>query len=160
MEEQVEEAQEIEVIETNIDDWHGEGIGYLTGRLLAAGALDVTVTPVQMKKGRPGFEVKVLARPEGALVLKQLLLAESPAIGLRFHREKRLTLPRSYGRVRTPWGEVAVKKVMTPGGERLRPEFESCRILAEQKKVALQDVYDAVCRVPLADFIDEERGEG
>lgn len=158
--EEVEEAQEIEVIATNIDDWHGEGMGYLAERLLAAGALDVTVTPVQMKKGRPGFEVKILARPETALVLKQLLLAESPAIGLRFHRERRLTLPRSFGKVLTRWGEVEVKRVVTPNGARLRPEFESCRSIAKQKGIALQDVYDAVCRASLADFIDEEKGKG
>lgn len=154
--EEVGEAQEIEVIATNIDDWHGEGIGYLAEKLLEAGALDVTVTPVQMKKGRPGFEVKILARPDRSFILKQLLLAESPAIGLRFHREKRMTLSRCVGRVRTPWGEVAVKKVVTPAGERLRPEFESCRTLARQKNIALQDLYDAVCRVPPEEFIGEE----
>ena len=156
--EEVKEAREIEVIGVNIDDWHGEGVGYLSEKLLEAGALDVSVTPVQMKKGRPGFEIKVLAEPEKALGLKQILLSESSAIGLRFHREQRLTLPRRLGRVRTPWGEVKVKKVTTPGGDRLRPEFESCRSLAKRREIALQDVYDAVCRVPVSDFIDEEGG--
>jgi len=149
------ETGEIEVIETNIDDWHPEGIAFLSEKLMAEGALDVSMTPIYMKKNRPGVLLRVLASPGKAFALKQLILSESSSIGLRFRKEQRLLLERKLGWVPTPWGEVGVKLVQHPSGARLHPEYESCRRLALRENLALQDVYDAVLHCSVDDFIAE-----
>ncbi|MBU4263429.1 MAG: nickel pincer cofactor biosynthesis protein LarC [Proteobacteria bacterium] len=148
----VAEAQEVEVIETHLDDWQPEGFPFLSEQLFAKGALDVAVIPMQMKKGRPGFLLRVVADPATAWELKRCILFESSAIGLRFHREQRWTLPRTAGTVATSLGEVAVKKVTTPAGDILYPEYEDCRRLALEKKIPLQQVYREVGRASLVDF--------
>jgi hypothetical protein len=148
----VAEAQEVEVIETHLDDWQPEGFPFLSELLFATGALDVAVIPIQMKKGRPGFLLRVMADPATAWELKRCILSESSAIGLRFHREQRWTLPRQAGTVATSLGEVAVKKVTTPAGDILYPEYEDCRRLALEKKIPLQQVYREASRAFPEDF--------
>jgi pyridinium-3,5-bisthiocarboxylic acid mononucleotide nickel chelatase len=152
----VAEAQEVEIIETHLDDWAPETFPYLTERLLALGALDVALAPVQMKKGRPGFALRVVADPACALTVKQCLLSETTAIGLRFHNEQRWTLPRRSGTVASPWGRLTVKRVSTPKGEVLTPEYEECRRVALQQGIPIREVYAAVGRAGLEDFQEEE----
>lgn len=154
----VTEAQEVEVIETHLDDWQPEGYPYLSELLFARGALDVALLPMQMKKGRPGFLLRVVADPATGFELKRCILSESTAIGLRFHRESRWTLPRQTGTVNTALGEVAVKKVTTPSGDILYPEYEDCRRLALAREVPLHTVYREVGRVAPEDFRPD--GEG
>ena len=149
------EAQSVEVIETHIDDWTPEGFPFLAELLLERGALDVGLIPMQMKKGRPGFLLRVIVAPEGAWEIKRLILSETTAIGLRFHQEERMTLPRSLGRVLTPWGEVGVKKVETPSGPVIYPEYEDCRRLAREQGIALREVYQAVARNRITDFLSD-----
>jgi hypothetical protein len=148
----VAEAQEVEVIETHLDDWPPEGYPYLSEQLFARGALDVALIPMQMKKGRPGFLLRVVADPATGFELKRCILAESTAIGLRFHLQSRWTLPRRTGTVRTALGEVAVKKVTTPAGDVLYPEYEDCRRLALAREVPLSAVYREVGRMAPEDF--------
>jgi uncharacterized protein (TIGR00299 family) protein len=149
------EAQEVEVIETSLDDWVPEGFPHLLERLFAGGALDVTLTPIHMKKGRPGFLLQVLAEPARSLVLKNLIFTETSTIGLRYRTEKRMTLPRTIGSVPTIWGPVAVKKVETPDGPVLYPEYESCRATAQKNKISLQAVYTAVRCQPPENFTED-----
>lgn len=149
---QVAEAQEVEVIETQLDDWAAEGFAHLCQRLFALGALDVSLTPLLMKKGRPGQLLRVLADPHQAPQLRRCLLSETTAIGLRFRREQRQTLPREQGVVSTPWGEIMVKKVLAPDGERLHPEYESCRQAALRHQVSLLRIQTHVAGLPLAAF--------
>ncbi|WP_417912411.1 nickel pincer cofactor biosynthesis protein LarC [Candidatus Electronema sp. TJ] len=138
---EAEEAQLIEVIETQLDDWNPEFWPHVSARLLAAGALDVMLAPVQMKKGRPGFLVRLLADPAHSVQLKELLLTETAAIGLRFHNERRLTLPRTTVELATPWGTVRGKKVELPDGTcRIKPEYEDCARLAKEHNVPVQRV--------------------
>jgi uncharacterized protein (TIGR00299 family) protein len=145
----VSEEQEVEVIETNLDDWTPEGFPYLVERLFSSGALDVSLVPIQMKKGRPGFLLRVIASPAHAHQLKNIIFSETTAIGLRYHLEKRRTLPREKGTVPSPWGQIAVKKVETPRGVVLYPEYEACRKIAAAYEVSLQEVYAAIaCRKP------------
>lgn len=151
----VAETQSVEVIETNIDDWTPEGFPFLSERLFESGALDVALIPMQMKKGRPGFLLRVISIPELAFELKRLILSESTAIGLRYHREERLTLPRLLGRVSTAFGDVQVKLVETPAGPVLYPEYEDCRRLAREQGVFLREIYQAVARCGLNDFIGD-----
>lgn len=149
------EAQEVEVIETHIDDWTPEGFPFLSERLLESGALDVALIPIQMKKGRPGFLLRVICAPELAFEIKRLILSESTAIGLRYHREERLTLPRSLGLVRTVLGDVRVKRVETPAGPVLYPEYEDCRRLAREQAVPLREIYQAVAGCLVNNFISD-----
>lgn len=151
-ERKVSESQEVEVIETNLDDWSPEGFPHLCERLFGLGALDVSLTPVHMKKGRPGFMLQVITDPARAFEIKNSIFTETTSIGLRFRRENRLTLPRESGTVKTAWGPVKVKRAETPGGIKLYPEYEDCRRLALEKKVALIDVYAAVNRCAPEEF--------
>ena len=153
--EETMDGDEVEVIETFIDDWHPEGIGYLSEKLLAHGALDVAVTAVQMKKNRPGVLLRVLAASDKAQELKRMILEESTAIGLRYRKERRLVLDRRRGLVETRWGKTEVKLVQHPSGPRLHPEYESCRKLAILHNIALQEVYDAVACSSVDDFMEE-----
>ncbi len=142
----VDEAAEIEVIETHLDDWHTEGFPLLCDRLFAHRALDVSLTPMQMKKGRPGFCLRVIAAPAHGARLKELILSETSSIGLRFRTEQRLTLPRRSVTVATRWGPVTAKEVDTPIGPKIYPEYEACRTVAERHQVPLDLVYREVLR--------------
>lgn len=146
------ETQEVEVIETHLDDWSPETFPYLSERLFSLGALDVVLIPIQMKKGRPGFLLRVICDRAASLAAKECILSETTAIGLRFRTEQRWTLPREIGTVPTRWGEVQVKKVTTPSGEVLTPEYEDCRRVAIAHKVSIKAVYDEVGRAERTDF--------
>ncbi|MCX5871365.1 MAG: nickel pincer cofactor biosynthesis protein LarC [Deltaproteobacteria bacterium] len=139
-----QEVQTVEVIETHLDDWNSEGFPYLCELLLKQGALDVSLTPMLMKKGRPGQQLRVICHPTHGMQLKQTILSETTAIGLRFRTEARLTLEREQVTVETPWGKVAAKKVQTPAGPVIYPEYEACKQIAESAQVPLQQVYQAV----------------
>ncbi len=140
----VDEAQQVEVIETQLDDWNPEAWPHVAAKFMAAGALDLSLTPIQMKKGRPGFLLQLVADPAHAAALKEMVLRETSAIGLRFRKEQRLTLPRSTVELITPWGAVRGKKVELPdGGSRIKPEYEDCVRLAKEQDVPLQQVWAA-----------------
>lgn len=138
------ESQVVEVIETNLDDWSPESFPHLCDLLFAGGALDVTLSSVLMKKGRPGFTLQVICTAAFAHPLKDIILAETTAIGLRFRRENRRTLPREIVTIATKWGEIAAKKVHTPAGVVIYPEYEACRAIALRHRVALPEVYHEV----------------
>ena len=155
-ERQAGESQEVEIIETNLDDWSPEGYPHLCAQLFSLGALDVILTPVHMKKGRPGFLLQVITDVARSFNIKNCIFTETTSIGLRFRREKRITLPRQTGTVHTSWGPVAVKRVETPAGHVLYPEYEDCRRVALANKVSLQDVYAAVNCCPPEVFVKKE----
>ncbi len=138
------ESQRVVIIETNLDDWSPEGFPYLCDLLLARGALDVNITAIQMKKGRPGFKLQVISSPAHGLTIKETILSETTAIGLRFREEERLTLEREQVRVSTPWGEIGAKRVVTPAGPVIYPEYEECRTVAARHQIPLQQVYRTV----------------
>lgn len=140
----VEEHQQVEVIETNIDDWSPEGFPHLYDLLLENGALDVSVTPLIMKKGRPGFLLRVIAPPGASLSLKTIIFEETSAIGLRFRKEFRQTLERETISLETQWGSVQAKKIFIPSGVMISPEYEACRQVANKFNVPLQVVYDHI----------------
>jgi len=140
----IDEAQVVEVIETHLDDWNPELWPHVSRLLLQAGGLDVSLVPMQMKKGRPGFLLRVIADPAHSAPVKEIILTETSSIGLRFHTMQRLTLPREIIAVETPWGPVQAKKVETSAGSRITPEYEDCRRLAEEHRIPLQSIYNAV----------------
>jgi uncharacterized protein (TIGR00299 family) protein len=148
---QVPESQEVEIIETNLDDWSPECYPHLCQQLFSLGALDVSLTPIHMKKGRPGFMLQVITAPGRSLKIKHTILSETTAIGLRFRHEKRMTLPRKTGSVKTPWGPVQAKRVETPAGS-----VQDCRRLALENQIPLKDIYAAVNRCSPEAFIESE----
>ncbi|MFZ3072744.1 MAG: nickel pincer cofactor biosynthesis protein LarC [Thermodesulfobacteriota bacterium] len=139
------EDSSVIVIETNIDDMTPQAVAYLAERLLKEGALDAFITPVQMKKARPGFLLTVLADEKKKDWLMEIIFRESTTIGVRHYRAARTCLERKMVRVKTPLGSVRVK-VSTLGNETInvRPEYEDCKKIAEKKKLPLMKVMDEV----------------
>jgi len=140
--------EEIRVIEANLDDLNPQVYGYFAEKALAAGALDVFTTPVQMKKGRPGTLLTLLCKPENARKLTDLVFAETTTFGLRSYTAERRILPREWQSVQTRFGEVRMKIARVNGKVlQVSPEYEDCRKLAEEKKVALREVMDEAMRL-------------
>src|SRR5258706_5434146 len=139
--------EEISVIEVNLDDMNPQIYGYLQEKALAAGALDVYTTPVQMKKNRPGTLLTLLCRPHDTAALMDLVFAETTTFGARTYRAQRRTLPRESISVHTQFGDVRVKISRVNGHIRhAAPEFEDCKKLAEEKHVPLHRVMDEARR--------------
>ena len=129
------------VIEANIDDMNPQNFGYVTDKLLAAGALDVFTIPIQMKKSRPGQLLQVLA-PSGAVdALSRLIFEETTTIGLRKYPVDRTILDREFVNVDIEYGKVRIK-VSRLNGEvvNFAPEFEDCARIAREKNIALKRV--------------------
>ena len=131
------EAGTVNVIEANLDDSSPQLLGYAMERLLAAGALDVTLTPIFMKKNRPGSMISVIAAPEQCESMTQILFAETTTLGVRTYRAERRVLARSFAAVETRYGTIHVK--YTDAGE-FAPEFEDCRSAAAAHHVPLRTV--------------------
>ena len=139
--------EEISVIEANLDDMNPQIYGYFQEKALAAGALDVYTTPVQMKKNRPGTLLTVLCKPRDSASLMDLIFAETTTFGARTYRAERRTLPREFVSVHTQFGDVRMKISRVNGHIRHAvPEFEDCKKLAEQQHVPLHQVIDAAKR--------------
>ena len=121
----------IAVVETTLDDASPQTVAHVAQRLLELGARDAFVTPVLMKKGRPGVTVTALCDPAKVDDVAALLFRETSSIGLRVRHEERRELAREEARVRLPEGEVRLKVVTLPDGtRRARPEYESLAELA------------------------------
>jgi len=137
-------TDEITVLEANIDDMSPQLFEPLMEDLFAAGALDVYLTPVIMKKSRPATVLTVLTEAGAEGRLAPLILRGSTTFGLRVSRRERVKLTREIRTVRTPYGPVAVK--LGRLGERtvqVSPEFEDCRRIATAAGVPIRDVLDA-----------------
>ncbi len=138
---------EISVLEANLDDLSPQVLAYAMERLLAEGALDVFSIPVQMKKGRPGALLTVLAKMEDADRLTKLIFAETTTLGVRRRKEQRQTLARRWESVNTAWGPVRIKIAGTDGSvSNYAPEYEDCRALAEAHRVPLKLVMEEALR--------------
>ncbi|MGW8161215.1 MAG: nickel insertion protein, partial [Desulfobulbales bacterium] len=138
------EVQQVEVIETALDDWSPETWPHVAEKLMQSGVLDVMLVPVQMKKGRPGFLLRIICDPAFSEAVKNIVLRETSAIGLRYHIEQRRTLPRETITVQTRWGPIQAKKIITPDGVVIRAEYEECRRVALINSVSIQKVYEEV----------------
>jgi pyridinium-3,5-bisthiocarboxylic acid mononucleotide nickel chelatase len=134
----------VTVIETNLDDMSPQIYGYFAERALAAGALDVFSTPVQMKKNRPGQLVTLLSAPENVTRLIDLIFSETTTIGVRTYDVRRKTLNREFVPVETPLGSVRMK-VSRMNGTILNatPEYEDCQKIAAERGVPLKQVIAA-----------------
>lgn len=140
-------AERLHVIETNLDNMNPEWFGPLTEELLRAGALDVWLTPIQMKKGRPGTLLTALARPEDAAALRARLFAETTTLGVREMEVARWPLPRRMETVETPFGPIQVKLAeYAPGRWKGAPEHDDCVRAAQRAGAPLREVYQAALR--------------
>jgi pyridinium-3,5-bisthiocarboxylic acid mononucleotide nickel chelatase len=136
--------QALVVLETNIDDLNPETYEYVMGRLFAAGALDVFLAPIQMKKNRPATLISVICWPSAAAALSDILFSETSTLGIRRYEVMRQALPRRSQTVETPYGPVRVKVAHWGDGQtKAAPEYEDCRKLAAQHNVPLREVYRA-----------------
>ena len=131
-------------LETNLDDLSPELTGAVMEKLLAAGALDVWFTPVQMKKNRPAVQLSVLCDEAHTAALADLIFTETSAFGLRTEKITRLKLERRFEKVATEFGEVTIKLGLKQGRVvQIAPEFESCRAVSEQSGQPLKAIYQA-----------------
>jgi uncharacterized protein (DUF111 family) len=141
------EADTIAVLETNLDDISSEVLGSFMEKALAAGALDVFHTSVQMKKSRPGTLLTILCDETDSDKFAEMVLRETTAFGVRRCHAERRKLRREFTQVQTAFGEVTVKLGYLQGKVvQAAPEFESCRKAAEASKAPLKQVYEAAIR--------------
>ncbi|HEX3877459.1 MAG TPA: nickel pincer cofactor biosynthesis protein LarC [Bryobacteraceae bacterium] len=131
------EAQTVTVIEANIDDSNPQVLAYASERLMEAGALDVTLQPIVMKKGRPGTLLSVIVKPEDRETLAALIFQETSTLGLRIYSAERRVQSRSWTEVTTPYGKVRIK---VSGDGAYAPEYEDCRKLALESGAPLKQV--------------------
>ena len=137
------EEDEVILIETNLDNMNPEFFGYASEKLLERGALDVFMTPIFMKKNRPGTLLSVLITPDKLEEALSTVFAETTSLGIRFQRLERKKLPREMITVDMPFGSVRVK-VSRTGQEiqNISPEYDDCKAIAVKQGIPLRKVYE------------------
>jgi pyridinium-3,5-bisthiocarboxylic acid mononucleotide nickel chelatase len=133
-------VQPVEVLETNVDDMTPADLSVLAEELLTGGALDVTITPTLMKKGRPAHILAVICTPEKAGALAELVMARSTTLGLRITRTPRVTAERDIVDVDTPLGRARVKVKRWGAAVQLAPEQDDLRALAAASGRDVRDI--------------------
>lgn len=133
------------MIECNIDDMNPEFYDFIMDALFAAGAHDVFLTPIIMKKSRPAVTVSVLCGQEKQKEMENILLLNSSSFGLRSYKVAKTMLRREVVKVKTAYGEVSIKKGYMDGRViKAKPEYEDCKKLAKAKGVPIQDIYKSI----------------
>lgn len=137
------QADEVAVVEANIDDMNPQDYELLAERLFAAGALDVTLTPLYMKKFRPGTKISVVSPVGSEQQVADVIFHNSSTLGVRILRCQRKTVERHQTTVETPFGAVTIKVTSYDGARRAIPEYEDCARLARQCGVSVAEVREA-----------------
>ena len=132
------------LLETNIDNMNPEVFGYLSERLFEAGAKDAYMTPIYMKKGRPGTLLSVITDEAVIDTLLDIIFRETTTLGVRISRFSRRTVKREPGTVQTEFGPVRVKIAHVNDCLRFAPEYEDCARIARENGIPLLSVYDIV----------------
>jgi uncharacterized protein (TIGR00299 family) protein len=146
-------TETVTVLEAAIDDLSPQVLAYVTETALAKGALDAMLTPVIMKKGRPGTLLTILCKPADNTAMEQLILSETSTLGIRIRQDKRITLNRSHTTVATAYGDIRIKVGKRNGGElNIAPEFEDCRAAAIAHNIPLKQVQQAA----IAAYLNEQ----
>ncbi len=134
-------------IAANVDDQSPELLAHAAARLMEVGALDVWLTPVLMKKGRPGHVVTVLCEEADVSKVERILFTETTTFGVRKSPRSRTVLDRRHETVTTPFGDVRVKVGRYAGRDVSRsPEYEDCARLAAEKGVPVREVFESAMR--------------
>jgi uncharacterized protein (TIGR00299 family) protein len=127
-------------VEANIDDMNPQRFELLMARAFEAGALDVAILPATMKKGRPGWLLRILCPEENLEVVSAAVFSLSTSIGLRYHACDRLTLAREIATVETPYGPMRVKSVVLPDGSRRgAPEYDDVKRVVKAGKASFEE---------------------
>ena len=141
-------GHKVVLVETNIDDMNPEFYDHIMDSLYSAGALDVYLTSIQMKKNRPAVKVSVLVPPAKREAVSHILLTETSTFGIRFTEMDRVVLDRQSMDVQTPYGKIAVKVGSLDGQViHFSPEYDMCKQVALKKKIPVKIVYDTVLRM-------------
>jgi len=139
--------EEMLVIETNIDDMNPEFYDYVLDRLFAAGACDVFLSPIQMKKNRPATLLRVIAEPAKRDQLGEILFHETSTIGVRYYPVGRMILSRTSDTVKTRFGTVRIKIIEeSDGTKRTTPEYDDLKRIAAAKKIPLRLIHEEVMK--------------
>lgn len=137
----------VTVVETNVDDMNPEFYEYVMSRLFESGAVDVYLTPIQMKQVRPATLLSVIVAPENLRPVLEVIFRETTTLGVRTYQTKRYKLAREEVVVKTEYGEVRVKLGRLRGDVvNLAPEYRDCRRLADERHIPIKQVYEAARR--------------
>ena len=132
---------DIIVINSNIDDSSGDDLGYVLEKLMDAGALDVSYSPIFMKKNRPAYRLEVICRAETREKLSEIIFDETTTIGVRYYPVQREELTRVRTLVDTELGQIEAKQVSTPSGHTYTyPEYESMKAIASELGISIKSV--------------------
>ncbi len=144
-EREILERDRVLVIEANIDNMNPEFYDYLMERLLEEGALDVSLSPIQMKKNRPGTLLKVISPKHKSPDLIRLIFQESTTTGIRLYEAERYKLKRRVEEVETNYSKIPVKVSSDLEKDtHLTPEYEVCKAIAKEKGIPLKEVYRVI----------------
>ena len=143
------ESDHVKLIETNIDDMNPQFYDHIMARLFEAGAKDVFLTPIIMKKSRPGVILSVIAHQDDIDPLTDLIFKETTTLGVRIsHLKKRMILSREIKTVQTSWGEARVKvRTLSESEKTFEPEYDDCKKLAQSGNVPIQEVWEEIKRL-------------
>lgn len=132
-----------EIIECNIDDMNSELYEYIIDKLFTVGALDVYLTPIIMKKGRPSVKLSVLCKQDDLEKMKEILFRETTTFGVRSFKVHKTMLERKFTKVNTSYGEVSVKEAYYRGEKiKSKLEYEECKVIANNMGVSAREVYE------------------
>jgi len=141
-------SDEAVLIETNIDDINPEFYDYIMEQLFSQGALDVFLTPIQMKKNRPAHMLSIIVYEQDLKEILEVLFSESTTLGVRIREIKRLRLGQQNFIAETKYGKIRVKVGIFKGEiKNIAPEYEDCKKMAKQHKVPLKEIYEEVKKV-------------
>lgn len=143
------ESDQVQLIETNIDDMNPQFYDHIMTRLFESGAKDVFLTPIIMKKSRPGVILSVIAHRDDVDRMADVIFSETTTLGVRISQlKKRMILNRDIRKVTTPWGEARVKmREVSKDEKTFEPEYDDCKTLAQAHGVSIQHVYETIKRL-------------
>jgi len=140
--------EKVVVIQTNIDDMNPQFYDYLIEKLFTLEVLDVFITPILMKKNRPGHLLTVICSSEKLLSVTDFLLRETTTLGLRWREEERAIADREVRDLQTKYGKIHLKLGKWGGNiVNISPEYEDCKRLALEKRVPLKDIFEEAKRL-------------
>jgi len=132
-------------LECNIDDMNPEFYEHISEKLFKAGASDVFLSNIIMKKGRPGIVLNVICETESADILKNIIFTESTSLGIRTFPFRKDTLSRKFETIQTTYGEIKIKRSFFKEKEvSVKPEYDDCRKIASETGIALKEIYNKI----------------
>ncbi|OGD16660.1 TIGR00299 family protein [Candidatus Atribacteria bacterium RBG_19FT_COMBO_35_14] len=141
-------SDEAVLIETNIDDMNPEFYDYIMEQLFSRGALDVFLTPIQMKKNRPAHMLSIIVYEQDLKKILEVLFSESTTLGVRIREIKRLRLAQQNIIAETKYGKIRVKVGIFKGEiKNIAPEFEDCKKMTKQHQVPLKEIYEEAKKI-------------